>query len=107
MFDGDEHIGLAFIGRDGLRHVGSPHFVDAIGDDHPTIHRYAQGMESEPDSFPQPPAGQRAFVLQGVDFGVEKLILHGDLADLGFQPCDLVVAVIPLAASRAAAPARR
>ena len=38
--------------------------------------------------------GQRAFTLQRRDLGVEQLVVHGDLADLGFQPGDLIVAVI-------------
>jgi hypothetical protein len=38
--------------------------------------------------------GQRAFTLQRRDLGVKQLVVHGDLADLGFQPGDLIVAVI-------------
>jgi hypothetical protein len=41
--------------------------------------------------------GQRAFALQRLDLGVEQLVVHGDLAHLGFQPGDLVVAVIAFA----------
>src|SRR5512136_3363913 len=37
MFDGDEHVGLTFVGRDRLRHVRSPHLVDAIGDDRAVV----------------------------------------------------------------------
>ena len=38
--------------------------------------------------------GPKAFALQRLDLGVEQLVVHGDLAHLGFQPGDLVVAVI-------------
>jgi hypothetical protein len=38
--------------------------------------------------------GQRAFALQRRDLGVEQFVVHGDLAHLGFQPGDFVVAVI-------------
>jgi hypothetical protein len=41
--------------------------------------------------------GQRAFTLQHLDLGVEQFVVHGDLAHLGFQPGDLVVAVIAFA----------
>jgi hypothetical protein len=41
--------------------------------------------------------GQRAFTLQRLDLGVEQFVIHGDLAHLGFQPGDLVVAVIAFA----------
>jgi hypothetical protein len=41
--------------------------------------------------------GQRAFALQRLDLGVEQFVVHGDLAHLGFQPGDLVVAVIAFA----------
>jgi len=41
--------------------------------------------------------GQRAFTLQRLDLGVEQFVVHGDLAHLGFQPGDLVVAVVALA----------
>jgi hypothetical protein len=37
VFDSDEDIGLAFVGRDCLRHVRSPHLVDAISDDRPVM----------------------------------------------------------------------
>lgn len=51
VFDGDEHIGLAFVGRDGLPHVGSPHFVDAVGDDRAAMRLGRRGcrtpMEAE------------------------------------------------------------
>src|SRR6185369_2035667 len=47
-----------------------------------------------PGSSSRPPVGQRAFTLQRRDLGVEQLVVHGDLADLGFQPGDLIVAVI-------------
>src|SRR5438477_6326234 len=50
-----------------------------------------------PGSSSRPPAGQRAFALQRLDLGVEQLVVHGDLAHLGFQPGDLVVAVIAFA----------
>ena len=33
---------------------------------------------------------QRAFTLQRLDLGVEQLVVHGDLTDLGFQSGDLV-----------------
>jgi hypothetical protein len=37
--------------------------------------------------------GQRAFTLERLDLGVEQFVVYGDLAHLGFQPGDLVVAV--------------
>jgi ABC-type uncharacterized transport system substrate-binding protein len=42
----------------------------------------------------RPPVRQRAFALHRRDLGVEQFVVHGDLANLGFQPGDLVVAVI-------------
>src|SRR6516165_10906907 len=48
-------------------------------------------------SSSRPPVGQRAFTLQRLDLGVEQFVVHGDLAHLGFQPGDLVVAVIAFA----------
>jgi hypothetical protein len=53
-------------------------------------------------SSSRPPVGQRAFTLQRLDLftlqrldlGVQQFVVHGDLAHLGFQPGDLVVAVI-------------
>ena len=50
-----------------------------------------------PCSSSRPPVGQRAFALQRLDLGAEQLVVHGDLAHLGFQPGDLVVAVITFA----------
>jgi hypothetical protein len=41
--------------------------------------------------------GQRAFALQSRDLGVEQLVVHGDLAHLGFQPDDFIVAFIAFA----------
>jgi len=41
--------------------------------------------------------GQRAFALHRRDLGREQFVVHGDLAHLGFQPGDFVVAVIPFA----------
>jgi hypothetical protein len=40
---------------------------------------------------------QRALALHRRDLAVEQLVVHGDLAHLGFQPSDLIVAVIALA----------
>ena len=50
-----------------------------------------------PGSSSRPPVGQRALALHSRDLGVEQLVVHGDLAHLGFQPSDLIVAVIALA----------
>src|SRR3984893_18501221 len=65
--------------------------------------RATRARNSEPrrarvsGSSSRPPVGQRAFTLQRLDLGVEQFVVHGDLAHLGFQPADLVVAVIALA----------
>src|ERR1039458_7515608 len=48
-------------------------------------------------SSSRPPSGQRVFALHGGDLGVEQFVVHGDLAHLGFQPGDLIVALIALA----------
>ena len=45
-------------------------------------------------SSSRPPVGQGVFTLQRLDLGVEHFVVHGDLAHLGFQPGDLVVADI-------------
>jgi len=43
--------------------------------------------------------GQRAFTLQRLDLGVEHFVVHGDLAHLGFQSGDFILAVVALAFS--------
>src|ERR1700724_3506820 len=60
-------------------------------------HNSKQRRARVPRSSSRPPGGQRAFALQRLDLGVEQLVAHGDLAHLGFQPGDLVVAVIAFA----------
>src|ERR1039457_4059435 len=47
-------------------------------------------------SSSRPPSGQRVFALHGGDLGVEQFVVPGDLAHLGFQPGDLIVALITL-----------
>ena len=60
-------------------------------------HKSEQKRARASGSSSRPPAGQRAFALHGGDLGVEQFVVHGDLAHLGFQPGDLVVAVIAFA----------
>src|SRR5208337_672560 len=48
-------------------------------------------------SSSRPPSGQRAFGLHGGDLGGQQFVVHGDLAHLGFQSGDFILAIVALA----------
>src|SRR5580693_9169842 len=48
-------------------------------------------------SSSRPPSGQRAFGLNGGDLGGQQFVVHGDLAHLGLQSGDFILAIVALA----------
>ena len=70
---------------------------------HSTRARPAPGHKNETwkarpsGSSSRPPSGQRAFGLNGGDLGGQQFVVHGDLAHLGFQSGDFILAIVALA----------
>jgi hypothetical protein len=111
MIDGHEHTDLTLLGGDGGGHVG-PELVRAVGDDGPF-------MGSGPVGMPDPLRGLEALLGPVLSVGrwkgrrsalrpppprvewtvgpaplVQQLDVHGQLANLGPQPGDIVVPVV-------------